>query len=89
MLKHLGVWGREPPEIRNDISRIMIGLIPISVIDMCMQCSYRIGYEGGEKIMSQPIFIGGGWGVMMEKQGRRSWRIDEDEGLDSPASRGS
>ena len=34
-------------------------------------------------------FYRGGWGVMMEKQGRRSWRIDEDEGLDSPASRGS
>ena len=25
---------------------------------------------------------------MLEKQGRRSWRIDEDEGLDSPASWG-
>ena len=32
-------------------------------------------------------FYRGGWGVMMEKQGCRSWRIDEDEGLDSPASR--
>ena len=35
--------------------RMYIGLIPISVIDMCMQCSYRLGYEGGEKIMSHPI----------------------------------
>ena len=42
------------------------------------------------RIKNDPTdFYRGGWGVMMEKQGRRSWRIDEDEGLDSPASRGS
>ena len=33
-------------------------------------------------------FYRGGWGVMMAKHGRRSGRIDEDEGLDSPVSRG-
>ena len=34
------------------------------------------------RIRNDPTaFYRGGWGVMMEEQGRRSWRIDEDKVL--------
>ena len=60
----------------------------------CLNTEGNADWQGvenpDEMIRNVPTaFYRGGWGVMMENQGRRSWRIDEDEGLDSPASRGS